>query len=122
MDIFFAKQRVEGTMNDKLYSMTGMDVYFMEINGSSSKDSASAAAVFEKWTTKLATALGNQYVKATGTWSPGFKAYFVKSYTFSHGHLEARIEHAKRFEGDDDVATYYISLQFTYRYPHSITR
>lgn len=120
LDIFFPKNKVDGTANGKIFSIYYKDFYFMEVAGSESKDSVLTEKLFEKWTIKLETALGNKFVKNIATWPAGFKAYFVKGYSFICGHLIITIENFKKFIADTTI--YFVRMTFKFDSSHSSVR
>ena len=110
---FDPKTPIEGTVNGKIYVIYDNSYYYMEVRGSDTEDSAIADSTLAFWVKKLTPVLGKKFTLSKDHSPAGFKAYFVKGYIFTHGHLFLSVYQWKRFSGNRTI--HFVRLMFTFK-------
>ena len=57
--------------------------------------------------------MGKEFTLSKDRWPAGFKAYFVKGYSFKHGHLSLTVYQWKRFSGNKTIR--FVELMFLFK-------
>ena len=107
------KSDIDGTEINKIFYIEYNSYYHARVINSNSKDSVLTDSLLDVWIKKITSILGDNFTFGKASHPPGLKAFYIKRYKFSHGHLSIFLSFYRPYP--DDRTNNVIRIDFEYK-------